>query len=140
MVLETQKGFHLTIPIFFDAAHQLSASKDLFTKKCAQLHGHTYHTLISIHAEKNEKHGMIIDFKAVKDAVNDRLDHKYLNDVFDKEYGNGVKEATAENIALLIRKTVTEVLTSEHVAFLRVRVELAEGYKGPGNTAYVVVD
>ena len=43
-----QEYFKLSISIFFDAAHQLSDSEDLFTKRCASLHGHTYHAIIDI--------------------------------------------------------------------------------------------
>lgn len=135
----TQDTFTLTIPIFFDAAHQLSDSEDLFTKKCAQLHGHTYHAVVTIVSATNEKHGMVIDFKEIKDAVNGPLDHRYINDAFDKTYGIKKREATAENIALFIKEITTELLTSRGVPFISIGVRLAEGYKGPDSTSYVSI-
>ena len=126
------------MPLFFDAAHQLSDSKDLFTKKCAQLHGHTYHAIITIDAAENAKHGMVIDFKKVKDCVNDRLDHKYVNDVFASEYPKKAPEATAENIAVFIKAAVQKVLRGDGIS-ANIHVRLAEGYKGADCTAYVMV-
>lgn len=130
--------FLLTIPIFFDAAHQLSDSKDLLTKKCAQLHGHTYHAIISIHAPDNARHGMVVDFKKIKDCVNDKLDHRFVNDVFTHEYKKIPPEATAENIALYIKEITQKLLRGDAIS-AKVSVQLAEGYKGTENTSYVVV-
>jgi 6-pyruvoyltetrahydropterin/6-carboxytetrahydropterin synthase len=134
-----RQNFELAIPVFFDAAHQLPDSVDLVSKKCARLHGHTYHALIGVAAADNSRHGMTIDFKELKDAVDQRLDHRYVNEVFDDHYGANAKEATAENIALFIVELVSGALHARKVPCSSITVALAEGYKGPDNTVYVTV-
>ncbi|RZU50696.1 6-pyruvoyltetrahydropterin/6-carboxytetrahydropterin synthase [Krasilnikovia cinnamomea] len=131
--------FELATPVFFDAAHQLPDSVDLVSKKCARLHGHTYHALIRVEVIDNSRHGMTIDFKELKDAIGGRLDHRYVNEVFDDHYGANAKEATAENIALFIVELISGVLHTRQVPCTSITVALAEGYKGPDNTVYVTV-
>lgn len=113
---------------FIDAAHQLPDSDDLFTKKCAQLHGHTYKIKIGIEGN-NSQSGMVIDFGAVKEVVN-KLDHRYINDVFH-EKGWDVP-STAENISRYIAEEIFVEL-----GFTPTHVAVCEGYKGEENSNYV---
>jgi len=113
---------------FFDASHQLPDSEDLVTKACARLHGHTYAVIVEVEAD-NDKHGMIIDFKAVKSVIDDDLDHRHINETFDRLGFN--HEPTAENIAKFISQRLEEKLD------LRCTVTLAEGYKGADRASWV---
>jgi 6-pyruvoyltetrahydropterin/6-carboxytetrahydropterin synthase len=114
----------LQLAHFFDSSHQLEDSFDLHTKKCAQLHGHTYKVIIELEAP-NERHGMIIDFGKLKETIN-LLDHRHINDVFAEH--NFHVPATAENIALFIKKNISELFEGTHQDSVTVKV--AEGYKG----------
>ncbi len=117
---------------FFDSSHQLDDSKDLHTKKCANLHGHTYKVIVEIEAN-NERHGMIIDFGKIKETIN-ILDHRHINDVFKEN--NFDVPATAENIALFIKDKVCDVM--EHIYVNSVTVKVAEGYKGDEASNWII--
>ena len=114
---------------YFDAAHQLPDTEWLVTKACARLHGHTYAVKITAEAEKLNGAGMVIDFKAIKEAV-DVLDHRYINDVFEK-YGVDVAP-TAENIAVFILNQV------EKLGVKVTKVAVCEGYKGAERASWAI--
>ena len=119
----------LKIQHFFDASHQLPDSEHLITKACARMHGHTYKVIVLLEGD-NDKGGMVVDFKAVKNAI-DILDHEHINDIFEEEDFN--KEATAENIAEFIYEQLTaipEVQIKE--------VAVCEGYKGEERSSYAI--
>lgn len=65
----------------FDSAHRLES----YEGACKYLHGHTYKLEITVRGRVDER-GMVIDFNdlkaAVKNKIIDRLDHRYLNDIF----------------------------------------------------------
>ena len=112
---------------YFDASHQLPDTDNLVTKACARLHGHTYAVIVEIEADNN-KGGMIIDFKAVKNTI-DVLDHQHINDVFDRL---GFKdEPTAENIAKFLSKQIKKELELDAI------VSVCEGYKGAERASWV---
>ncbi len=114
---------------FFDASHQLPDTEYLVTKACARLHGHTYAVIVEVEKEELQG-GMIIDFKAVKTVIDDDLDHRHINDVFDR-FGFD-HEPTAENIAKFISERLQKELD------LSCTVTLAEGYKGADRASWVV--
>ncbi len=116
---------------YFDASHQLTDSDLLITKACARLHGHTYAVKIKIQTEKLNDAGMVIDFTAVKQAI-DILDHRHINDIF-KEQGVD-KQPTAENIAVFIHDTVSKLGLDVK------RVAVAEGYKGPQKASWAIYE
>ena len=66
----------------FDSAHNL---RD-YEGACKNLHGHTYKLEVTVSGEL-DKIGMVCDFKElstlIKDNIISKLDHKYLNEVFD---------------------------------------------------------
>jgi 6-pyruvoyltetrahydropterin/6-carboxytetrahydropterin synthase len=79
----------------FEAAHMLPG----YPGACSKLHGHSYKLQIGVKGNVEEATGMVMDFKELKEIVNDRiitpLDHAYLNDL-------GFHMPTAENIAIWI--------------------------------------
>ena len=80
----------------FDSAHKLP----FYNGKCANLHGHTWKLTVAVSGETDEKTGMIVDFKEIKEIVQEkvisRLDHAYLNDI--------IENPTCENLLFWIRK------------------------------------
>lgn len=70
-------------------AHSLKLN---YESKCSNLHGHNWKILVKCQSEMLDKNGMVIDFMHIKKSVEDKLDHKNLNEVFDFN-------PTAENIA-----------------------------------------
>ena len=121
----------LQLTHFFDSSHQLEDSPDLHTKKCANLHGHTYKVIVELDA-KNDRHGMIIDFGKLKETI-DILDHRHINDVF-AEHGFH-QPATAENIALFIKNKICELM--DDIDRASVKVNVAEGFKGDNNSSWI---
>lgn len=91
------KGIYtVTKRLEISAAHFLKLDYD---SKCTGLHGHNWSITVTCQAETLDKNGMVIDFVEIKRLLQDKLDHKFLNDVFP---GN----PTAENIAKWIVDTV----------------------------------
>lgn len=89
--------------------------------KCGRLHGHSFHIEVHVHGPLNPELGWIIDFADIKGAfkaVEEQIDHRYLNEV------EGLENPTSENIArwvwrklqpslpLLSRVVVRETCTS----------------------------
>lgn len=70
-------------------AHQLSLD---YPSKCSNLHGHNWKILVKCQSETLDQNGMVVDFTHIKKSVEDKLDHKNLNEIFDFN-------PTAENIA-----------------------------------------
>ncbi len=66
----------------FDSAHKL----DYYEGDCKNLHGHTYKLEVTVKG-KTDYRGMVVDFndlkRITKEKVIDKLDHKYLNEIFD---------------------------------------------------------
>ncbi len=83
----------------FEAAHKLPG-----IEKCKNLHGHSYIFTVTLQGDKTN--GMVMDYNIlkpiVKEAVVDKLDHTYLNDI--------IEFPTAENIAEWIGKALTPAL------------------------------
>lgn len=77
-------------------AHQLRLN---YESKCQRLHGHNGIATIYCCAEALDENGMVVDFTHVKRRINDRLDHRCLNELFDFN-------PTAENIARWIADEV----------------------------------
>lgn len=121
----------LQIKHYFDAAHQLKDTPQLITKACARLHGHTYAIKIEVGTSDLNSAGMVIDFRAIKDTI-DQLDHRYINDVF-KDKGITL-QPTAENIAIII---------ADWVGALGIKVysiAVCEGYKGEDKASWAVYE
>lgn len=78
------------------SSHKLKLN---YKSKCENIHGHNWIITVYCKMETLDENGMVIDFKHIKEAVHDRLDHKYLNDELDCN-------PTAENIAKWITDNV----------------------------------
>jgi len=70
-------------------AHRLCLE---YNSKCSNLHGHNWIIDIYMESENLNSSGMVCDFTHIKQNITDKLDHKYLNDIF-------AFNPTAENIA-----------------------------------------
>lgn len=97
--------YELTIKAHFDAAHALRG----YPGECRNLHGHTWDIEVTVAAEKLDEIGIVYDFKLLKDDLNavlDRYDHAYLNEVapFDE------LSPTAENLARVIYEQLAETV------------------------------
>lgn len=111
---------------YFEAAHQLNLS---YLSKCENLHGHSYKCAITISNANDDlnQDGMIVDFvefkKIIKEKIEDRLDHKYLNDIF------GTTNSTAEYMAKWIAEQINEGLKENCIDARCTKVELNETAK-----------
>ena len=90
-------------------AHRLNLN---YESKCANLHGHNWIVTVWCKSQTLDANGMVIDFTHIKREVQDKLDHKCLNDVVPFN-------PTAENIA----KWVCEQIPNCY----RVSVQESEG-------------
>lgn len=103
-------------------SHRLS---DGYVGKCNNLHGHTYHFEIELEANCLKAHGLIADFKSIKQIANqiiqDNYDHAtlvYENDLTLIGYLTSSKakyllmdtNTTVENIAKLLYQELKEKL------------------------------
>lgn len=82
------KEFH------FSASHQLSHLNS--GHPCARLHGHNYIVVVELQAEQLNADGFVRDYhdlSALKDYIDDKFDHRHLNEVLGHTY------TTAENLA-----------------------------------------
>ena len=70
-------------------AHRLNLN---YESKCANLHGHNWIVTVWCKSKTLDDNGMVMDFTHIKREVQDKLDHKFLNDVVQFN-------PTAENIA-----------------------------------------
>ena len=70
-------------------AHRLNLN---YESKCANLHGHNWIVTVWCKSQTLDANGMVIDFTHIKREVQDKLDHKFLNDIVEFN-------PTAENIA-----------------------------------------
>jgi len=87
----------------FEAAHRLPQHPG----KCKELHGHSYHLVVTVERRVARETGMAIDFADLKQIVRrevvDRLDHTYLNDKIDNP--------TAEILSVWIWNALREPLS-----------------------------
>lgn len=83
----------LSCTFSFAASHFLTK----YHGKCENLHGHNYKLIVTIEDEVQED-GMVMDFKIVKEKVNEnvinKIDHTHLNDLMDNP--------SAENMCIWI--------------------------------------
>lgn len=84
----------------FEAAHSLPN----YDGVCNSLHGHGYKLEITVEGDVGVESGMIMDFKELKDVVQNRviglLDHQLLND--------HLENPTAERLVEFIRGRLTD--------------------------------
>ena len=95
--------FELTINVNFEAAHFINN----YPGKCSRLHGHNWRVEVNIYGSQLDELGMLIDFRDLKESVNEimlKLDHYCLNDIEPFSAIN----PTAENIAKYIYEQLGE--------------------------------
>lgn len=96
--------FGITVTGHLDSGHYLRG----YPGKCSQSHGHRFNYEISFSGDNLDELDMLIDFVRVKDfmkkQVDERYDHKLLNDVppFDEI------NPTAETLAYTIFKIIED--------------------------------
>lgn len=74
------------------AAHSLDLP---YESKCTNLHGHNWSVTVFLRASELNESGMIMDFTEIKRKIEDKLDHKIINNVV-------TFNPTAENLAKFI--------------------------------------
>lgn len=100
--------FEVVVHTHFASAHNLRGYKG----KCEELHGHNWKVAVRVTAETLDSLGMVVDFGVLKkelQAIIEKLDHKYLNDVppFDE------LNPSSENIAYFIFQELATVMNRE---------------------------
>ena len=90
--------YYVRKSIEVSAAHNLKLD---YESKCENLHGHNWNINIYLKSEELDKNGMVMDFTIIKKRIMDKMDHKYLNEIFDFN-------PTAENIAHWIQEELGE--------------------------------
>jgi 6-pyruvoyltetrahydropterin/6-carboxytetrahydropterin synthase len=99
--------YSLKVEGTFSSAHNLRG----YRGKCEDLHGHNWRVEITVKSKDLDNIGMVLDFKNLKNKLNavlEKLDHKYLNEIpyFSAAGGpaSGGKKVnpTSENIAKYI--------------------------------------
>lgn len=85
--LEIAGAHHLTLP---------------YESKCSNVHGHNWIVTIYCKGEILTTYGMLVDFKQIKTAIMDKLDHKFINEVVNFN-------PTAENMAKWICDEVNKI-------------------------------
>lgn len=107
----------------FEAAHKLKLTYD---SPCQRLHGHSYKCAVTISNSTLDENGMIVDFKIlkkiIKQKIEDRLDHQYLNDIFEVN-------ATAEYMSRWIAQEIADGLAENNISAACTKVELNETTK-----------
>ncbi len=74
------------------AAHKLNLA---YPSKCTELHGHNWLVTVYLRGDTLNENGMLMDFTHIKKKVQDRFDHKVINDEVSFN-------PTAENLAHFI--------------------------------------
>lgn len=122
----------------FDAGHRVYGHQG----KCQYPHGHEYHVQITATPCDGlglDELGMVVDFSVIKEKVgawiDENLDHGFLVYEEDHEMLNALRSVegskiyvmdsnpTAENIARLLMEKGHELLASDNVDVLKVRVQ-----------------
>lgn len=97
--------YELLVKTHFDAAHALRN----YPGKCKDLHGHTWKVEVSVSGDKLNEIELLMDFadlKKIVDAVLERFDHKYINEIspFDQ------LSPTGENLASYLFEEIKKKL------------------------------
>jgi len=98
----------------FDSAHKL----ENYDGDCKNLHGHTYKLEVTVRG-KTDYRGMVVDFKELKEVTKekiiDKLDHKYLNEVFDFN-------TTCENLIVWIFNELNRAMEGKDYFLKKIRL------------------
>lgn len=116
--------YYVTKRMEIAGAHQLQLN---YESKCTQLHGHNWIVTVHCKAKELNDNGMIVDFAHIKKQIQDRFDHRFINDVPPFNIVN----PTAENMAFWI----CNYFKMSDVDCYKVEVQESEG-----NVAVYMVD
>lgn len=113
--------FEVSVERTFAAGHALRQ----YRGKCENVHGHNYRVRVTMEGEQLNSIGLLVDFvdmKRVLDAIIERLDHQFINDVapFD------VLNPSAENMARYFYEEMTQGLTGGEVPVRIAEVKIWE--------------
>ena len=101
----------------FPGAHHLNG----YPGACQNLHGHNWKIRVQLVTQKTDEIGMAIDFKVVKQHLNelmDKFDHQHLNNL--EWFKN--QNPTSENIARVIYYELKKAFENEDVTMNEVEV------------------
>lgn len=76
--------FQISKHFTFSASHQLTGLPD--DHQCSRLHGHNYIVEVVLESPTLNSIGFVQDYGAlapIKTYIDDKLDHRHLNDLFD---------------------------------------------------------
>jgi len=99
--------FEVSVEETFAAGHALRN----YHGKCENVHGHNYKIQLTVRGAELDEAGLLVDFVEMKRALNaviERLDHRFLNDVppFD------VLNPSAENMARYFHEEISGALAA----------------------------
>lgn len=95
-----------------------------YESKCENLHGHNWIVTVTCACDDHElEDGMVMDFTHIKKAVQDKYDHKYLNEL--EPFCSGTNP-TAENMAKIICDSIPHCV---HVSVQESEGNVAEYFK-----------
>ena len=117
--------YEVTTEAHFSAAHHL---RD-YNGPCENVHGHNWLVRAAVRCGELNELGLAIDFKELKTRLKgilEKLDHRDINVVFEKEGFN----PSSENIARYIYKELEKKLKESNCMVSRIDV-----YETPGNCA-----
>ena len=114
--------YRVIVHTHFSSAHCLRE----YDGPCEALHGHNWKVAVWVESQELDRLGMVIDFKVLKDEVNQliqRLDHTYLNDIAPFDTVN----PSSENIACYLFQELKVKINDERKRVSEVRVWESEG-------------
>lgn len=79
----------VTETFFFEAAHRISDSRPEYNT----IHGHSHEVLVTIKGKVKTSQGWLVEqseFRKIAGFHIKRLDHKYLNEIFDNTTAEGI--------------------------------------------------
>jgi len=100
--------FEITVEGHFSAAHHLLN----YDGECENQHGHNWKVEVSVKGNKLNSSNILIDFKVLKNVLNeilDKLDHKDLNEIEDFKGQSPSSEIIAQFIFNEIKKKIDKV-------------------------------
>jgi 6-pyruvoyltetrahydropterin/6-carboxytetrahydropterin synthase len=108
--------FDVSVEKTFAAGHALRGYKG----KCENVHGHNYRVRVTLTGAQLDSTGLLYDFVEVKrrlDAIIERLDHRFINDIAPFDQLN----PSAENLARYFYQELDQALR-EAAAEVPVRI------------------
>lgn len=114
--------FEISVKTHFSAAHHLVA----YPGACVVHHGHNWDVEVFVRGEALDELGLLVDFKALKAAVEDvvsELDHSDLNT--HAEFAT--ENPTSERIARYLYRQLTSVVNTSRYGIARVTVHETPG-------------